>query len=226
MSVRLYKNTWVSEVWNKDMKKHIQRVYNTTRYGSDAEILAKISFNMKNIGCRQEHVVTDNGDYCTLRVYHVPTDSYYEIKVDAEDINKVMFKKWYINTPQNARTLYVANDTVGKMHRYIMNVTDSSILVDHINRDGLDNRKCNLRLVNCSENKKNMSAMKTSTTGINGVAFEKPGHHCPQGRYICNWTDTNGRQRRKTFSVNKYGDDALQMAINYRKQMEEENGYL
>ena len=60
-----------------------------------------------------------------------------------------------------------------KLHRYIMRVEDSSVLVDHINRDTLDNRKCNLRLCNYQENSFNRSKRKDNTTGVIGVDWNK-----------------------------------------------------
>jgi hypothetical protein len=51
------------------------------------------------------------------------------------------------------------------MHREILNLTDG-MHVDHINHDGLDNRKCNLRLCTKKQNSYNVvnrrSVMATS----------------------------------------------------------------
>lgn len=45
--------------------------------------------------------------------------------------------------------------------------------IDHINRDGLDNRICNLRLVSVSDNNFNRSIQKNNTTGYKGVCQKK-----------------------------------------------------
>lgn len=42
-------------------------------------------------------------------------------------------------------------------------------MVDHINRDRLDNRRCNLRLCTNAENQRNTGLWRTSTTGIKGI---------------------------------------------------------
>lgn len=43
----------------------------------------------------------------------------------------------------------------------------------------------------------------------------------------CYWYDLNKKKMSKSFSKKKYGrDEAIEMAIQLRKQMEKENGYL
>jgi hypothetical protein len=59
------------------------------------------------------------------------------------------------------------------MHREILNVPDG-ILVDHINRNGLDNRKANLRRATHSQNAWNTpTPRKTKTSRYKGVYFHK-----------------------------------------------------
>ena len=56
------------------------------------------------------------------------------------------------------------------MHREIMHPING-MYVDHINHDGLDNRKCNLRNVTHRENMLNMKKM--SNAGYRGVYKDK-----------------------------------------------------
>ncbi|MGA2171518.1 MAG: AP2/ERF family transcription factor [Sedimentisphaerales bacterium] len=60
------------------------------------------------------------------------------------------------------------------MHRQIMKPPDW-LLVDHGNHNGLDNRRCNLRLANHSENKRNTRKQNSKTSSrFKGVDFVKP----------------------------------------------------
>jgi hypothetical protein len=58
------------------------------------------------------------------------------------------------------------------MHRSIMNPAPG-LVVDHINGDGLDNRKANLRIATVSQNLANRSAQTNSKSGIKGVSWSK-----------------------------------------------------
>lgn len=57
------------------------------------------------------------------------------------------------------------------MHRLIMRAQEDQE-VDHINRDGLDNRRCNLRIATRSEQMLN-ARIKVGKSGVRGVTFKK-----------------------------------------------------
>jgi hypothetical protein len=58
------------------------------------------------------------------------------------------------------------------MHREIM-AAPAGLLVDHINGNSLDNRRCNLRLVTDAENNRNKRQRSDNTSGFTGVNFAK-----------------------------------------------------
>ncbi|MBI4675021.1 MAG: HNH endonuclease [Chloroflexi bacterium] len=56
------------------------------------------------------------------------------------------------------------------MHRQIMD-PPAGMEVDHINGDGLDNRRANLRLVTKEQNLRSRRTFKNNTSGYKGVVF-------------------------------------------------------
>lgn len=91
--------------------------------------------------------------------------------VDDDDFEKVNHIKWYVQ--KNRKTLYATNTWMRKitmMHRLIMgNPKDSNIVVDHINGNGLDNRKSNLRLITRRDNVLRSGCHSHNKVGYKGV---------------------------------------------------------
>lgn len=59
------------------------------------------------------------------------------------------------------------------VHQLIMGRTKKGYVVDHINQDIKDNRRCNLRVVSKSINAVNSSKKRKNKTGFMGVYFDK-----------------------------------------------------
>lgn len=108
-----------------------------------------------------------------MKKIHLTQDKY--AIVDDDDFDWLNQWKWYAVCKSKSRHLWYACRSVtvgyhwiGKrkkfnqkkqyMHRIVLN--NPELFVDHINRDGLDNRKCNLRICDCSQNMGNQAKMK------------------------------------------------------------------
>lgn len=91
--------------------------------------------------------------------------------VDEEDYDKFKDINWYLIKSKGARTGYAActlNGRASFMHRLILN-PPSDMVIDHINGDGLDNRKFNLRVCSMLENMKNLPPRTGKTSQYKGV---------------------------------------------------------
>jgi hypothetical protein len=96
--------------------------------------------------------------------------------VDPDDYFRLSKFKWYVvfggSTYYAVRTIFID----GKrhrlpMHRAILKVADS-LVVDHINHNGLDNRKANLRIATVAQNAWNAERPR-GRSGYKGVSFDK-----------------------------------------------------
>jgi hypothetical protein len=94
------------------------------------------------------------------------------VAIDDADLIIVSPYSWYsINSKAGVR--YAKTGTNVRMHRLILGVTDSSVVVDHINGDGLDNRRGNLRAISVSDNVKNRQQSRNPSNKCPGVWREK-----------------------------------------------------
>lgn len=90
---------------------------------------------------------------------------------DEDALELVKRYTWYFN--QNG---YARSSEGEYFHRLVMDVPDGYI-VDHINGDRLDNRKCNLRICKPADNSHNMKMFSTNSSGHTGVYKTKNGKY-------------------------------------------------
>jgi hypothetical protein len=94
--------------------------------------------------------------------------------VDAEDYPELSKHKWHAT--RDGRNSYATRRNNGKttrMHRHIMNAPDH-LVVDHIDRNGLNNTKANLRLCTHRQNHYNSkNDPKNKSSKYKGVAYKK-----------------------------------------------------
>ena len=91
-----------------------------------------------------------------------------EFIVDAEDAERIKNFSWYISHQG-----YAISDTPKRatlLHRVIMGA-EKGYVVDHINHEILDNRKCNLRVVTQVENNMNKRLDRRNTSTVKGVSW-------------------------------------------------------
>ena len=123
-------------------------------------------------------------------VAHLHTTSGHTITIDAADLHLVGEWRWQVSAANPdaphllyASRTYAVRDEHGKrhpamlyMHRCILGAGRGQV-VDHINGNGLDNRRVNLRLCTMSENQGNRPMNRNNPSGYKGVKATRHGTH-------------------------------------------------
>jgi hypothetical protein len=109
---------------------------------------------------------------------YVPLSQGLHAIIDAEDAEFIGQWNWSAkrgtNTFYAVRTITISPEKqkVLRMHRIIIDAKEG-LEVDHINRNGIDNRRSNLRLVTHQENAYNVGLFKSNSSGATGVYWDK-----------------------------------------------------
>lgn len=122
---------------------------------------------------------------------------------DKEDKGLLQEARWFLDT--QGYPLGKVNGVNARYHRHLLNHPKE--IVDHINRNRLDNRKINLRLCTIGENVRNASMNKNNTSGYTGVYSTPNGKWRAEITY--NW---------RTIRLGHY--ENIEDAVDARKKAE------
>ena len=115
--------------------------------------------------------------------------------IDACDIKR--FSQFYWGIHEGYIKLRGHRMLTVPLHRFILGYDkNSDVIIDHINRNRLDCRRENLRIVTPQQNSMNKSMQKNNTSGYTGVFFDKS-----KGKY-CGVIGLNDRRIRLGYSDN------------------------
>jgi len=127
----------------------------------------KIQFPVRNKFQPNEFLIT--GDICFIRLYNQKGYMVGEALIDAEDYELAKNKKWHL-----AQGYASADGGKTSLAHVIMgHSSNRKILIDHISKDRLDNRKSNLRTVSKSQNSLNTKLRKDNKSGCRGISWDK-----------------------------------------------------
>jgi len=101
----------------------------------------------------------------------IPLTHGFEAIVDDEDLEMLSRFKWHVH-PHHGN-YYAVSGIKGKnmrMHRKILDAKTGE-LVDHIDGNGLNNTRQNLRLVNKNQNQWNSKKRKSNHSGFKGISY-------------------------------------------------------
>jgi hypothetical protein len=109
--------------------------------------------------------------YCTFSNIHIKG----EFLIDTADVPKIveLGYKWTVNKLGYVRLRYTIDkvETRIALHNFLMQ-TPKGMEVDHINRNPLDNRRCNLRIVDKKTNCRNR-VIRVGATGVRNVSYNE-----------------------------------------------------
>jgi hypothetical protein len=146
-------------------------VYNTIEEAEQKYIETKTKYNddqkeiMLNIPIKRNDnnkaiIVLHNRKGEIVAYAIVDDDKYYDL----------MLCKWHLN--KNEYAAGVVNGKYVLMHRYIKNYTGKDV-IDHVNKNKLDNQIKNLKIKTRKQNSQNQSSRKGSSSKYVGVSFNK-----------------------------------------------------
>jgi len=153
----------------KNKEKHIR--YNTEL---DKHLCSKHYYQLKRHGKVLKRTIYDSNkivkykDYAVVFLYNQEGLKIAETKVNLNKLEEIKKYKWRLTNNGYVKT---GDNTL--LHRFIMDCPDNKV-VDHINKNKLDNRKSNLRICEQTHNLMNSKIGKDNKSGYKGVGFHKP----------------------------------------------------
>lgn len=194
------------------------RLFHYDEYGSKDQAILAAKLYQKTISDQlgltknMYRYVTDTDSSVYLEVQ---LNDGYIMKCEPEQLDIVNSRTWSIVKSCDNFCWYAANS--GRKHvkaaRFHNLAYPQYREVDHINRDGLDNRRKNVREGAGRINPTNRRTQCNNTSGVIGV------HKTKSGTWCAKYTDINGNHIRKSFSISKHGEEeAFRLACEYREE--------
>ena len=140
--------------------------------------------------------------------------------IDKEDYPRVKQFKWTLSIHGDDIRVFCSSGQLNRMylHQFLIGKTTPGQVIDHIDRNPLNNCKNNLRVVNRSINSTNAKPRIENKSGIRGVYYRKERPKISKPAWICEWSE-NGKRHTRSFSTAKYGEEeAFRLACSLREE--------
>lgn len=171
-----------------DKQEKLEYIKNNYGYLRVSEISKNINMGSSLISYYAKTLnVNDNknkyyvkGNIAYFICVHVDS-SRTEFTIDESDIELILnFGKWCIKDEKGKKYVFcnkiIKNKkTTIKLHRVILNQVDSNIKIDHIDGNGLNNTRSNIRTGTQSDNMSNLHSARVDnkSTGILNISVDK-----------------------------------------------------
>lgn len=139
----------------------------------------------------------------------------HRLLVDDADVLALAEHKWHAFPARGTFYAQAGDDTSLTVHRLLMK-PGRGLVVDHVNRNGLDNRRVNLRSATHSQNHANRPAPRSNTSGYKGVSRTAEGRWSAritvdyQQRYLGTFVDPwDAAEAYNAAAFQAWGDFAL-----------------
>ena len=148
-------------------------------------------------------------EYAILQMIRKRDLEITETIIDLSDVERCSKLIWFPHNDksQAKHLIYVRSGDKHRLHRFLMGDIPKGSVVDHINRNTLDNRKTNLRIVSILKNNQNIGINIRNNSGYKGVF-----HDMRRNKWVANLY-RNGKTHFKRC-------DTLKEAIKARIELE------
>jgi hypothetical protein len=108
--------------------------------------------------------ISNNPSYVKINFTGTNIDKQFIISIC--NLDKILLHTWYLNSSGYAFS-YTAR--YKSLHRHLLGRQEKGMVIDHINRNKLDNRLSNLRVITAKENSYNRTKNSNSNNKYKGV---------------------------------------------------------